>query len=87
MSVADRLAALELSPLQRTSLSGFLEILSMNQPQNASYLEMMRCWSLTGWNYSMFNDSAARYKLKLGTGALVQSMASDGGFDVMLALM
>ena len=84
LSVADRLAALDLTPLQRTSIGGFLEILSMNQPQNASYLEMMRCWSLTGWNYSLFNDSAARYKLKRGTGALVQAMASDGGFDVML---
>ena len=47
-SVADRFAALELTPLQRTSIGGFLEILSMNQPENASYVEMMRCWSLTG---------------------------------------
>ena len=84
LSVADRLASLDLTPLQRTSIGGFLEILSMNQPQNASYLEMMRCWSLTGWNYSLFNDSAARYKLKRGTGALVQAMVSDGGFNVML---
>ena len=84
LSVADRLASLDLTPLQRTSIGGFLEILSMNQPENASYLEMMRCWSLTGWNYSLFNDSAARYKLKRGTGALLQAMASDGGFDVML---
>ena len=47
-SVADRFAALELTPLQRTSIGGFLEILSMNQPENASYVETMRCWSLTG---------------------------------------
>ncbi|GIR25375.1 MAG: hypothetical protein CM15mP39_11860 [Synechococcus sp.] len=26
----------------------------MNQPENASYVEMMRCWSLTGWNYEIF---------------------------------
>jgi len=84
LSVADRLQSMELTPLQRTSIGGFLEILSMNQPENASYLEMMRCWSLTGWNYSLFNDAAARYKFKLGTGALVEAMASDGGFDVML---
>ena len=45
LTVADRLNALALTPLQRTSIGGFLEILSMNQPQNASYVEMMRCWS------------------------------------------
>ena len=84
LTVADRLNALELTPLQRTSIGGFLEILSMNQPQNASYVEMMRCWSLTGWNYELFNDTAARYKFSKGTGALVEAMASDGGFDVSL---
>ena len=60
LSVADRFAALDLTPLQRISIGGFLEILSMNQPENASYVEMMRCWSLTGWNYELFNDTAAR---------------------------
>ena len=84
LTVADRLNALELTPLQRTSIGGFLEILSMNQPQNASYVEMMRCWSLTGWNYELFNDTAARYKFTQGTGALVEAMASDGDFEVSL---
>lgn len=84
LSVADRLAALELTPLQRTSIGGFLEILSMNQPENASYVEMMRCWSLTGWNYQMFNDTAARYKFTDGTGALVNAIVQDGGFELAL---
>ena len=84
LTVADRLNALELTPLQRISIGGFLEILSMNQPQNASYVEMMRCWSLTGWNYELFNDTAARYKFTKGTGALVEAIASDGGFEVSL---
>ena len=83
-SVADRFAALDLTPLQRTSIGGFLEILSMNQPENASYVEMMRCWSLTGWNYEIFNDTAARYKFTNGTGELVNAIAQDGGFDVEL---
>ena len=84
LSVADRFAALDLTPLQRTSIGGFLEILSMNQPENASYVEMMRCWSLTGWNYEIFNDTAARYKFTNGTGELVDAIAQDGGFDVAL---
>mgnify|MGYP005706617449 FL=1 len=85
LTVADRLNALDLTPLQRTSLGGFLEILSMNQPQNASYVEMMRTWSLTGWNYALFNDTAARYKLTKGTAALVEAITRDGGFEVALS--
>lgn len=84
LTVADRLNSLDLTPLQRTSIGGFLEILCMNQPQNGSYVEMMRCWSLTGWNYELFNDTAARYKFTEGTGALVEAIANDGGFDVSL---
>ena len=85
LTVADRLNALDLTPLQRTSLGGFLEILSMNQPQNASYVEMMRTWSLTGWNYALFNDTAARYKLTKGTAALVEAITRDGDFEVALS--
>jgi monoamine oxidase len=84
LTVADRLAALQLTPLQRTAVGGMLEILSMNQPANASYVEMMRCWSLTGWNYELFNDTAARYKFTDGTGALVNAIVEDGGFEVAL---
>ena len=83
-TVADRMNALELTPLQRTAVGGMLEILSMNQPENASYVEMMRCWSLTGWNYELFNDTAARYKFTNGTGALVSAIAEDGAFEVAL---
>jgi monoamine oxidase len=84
LTVADRLNALQLTPLQRTAVGGMLEILSMNQPANASYVEMMRCWSLTGWNYELFNDTAARYKFTDGTGALVNAIVQDGGFELAL---
>ena len=84
LTVADRMNALELTPLQRTGVGGMLEILSMNQPANASYVEMMRCWSLTGWNYELFNDTVARYKFTDGTGALVSAIAVDGAFEVAL---
>ena len=84
LTVADRLNALQLTPLQRTAVGGMLEILSMNQPANASYVEMMRCWSLTGWNYELFNDTAARYKFTDGTGALVNAIVHDGGFELAL---
>ena len=83
ISVADRLASLNLTPLQQASIGGFLEILSMSAPHSASYVEMMRCYALSGWNTVVFKDTAARYKFANGTGALVDAIVRDGNFDVI----
>ena len=83
ISVADRLASLNLTPLQQAAIGGFLEILSMSAPNSASYVEMMRCYALSGWNTVVFKDTAARYKFAKGTGALVDAIVRDGDFDVI----
>ena len=83
ITVADRMDSLALTPLQKAAIGGFLEILSMSAPASASYVEMMRCYALCGWNTTVFKDTAARYKFAKGTGALVDAMVRDGGFDVM----
>ena len=83
ISVADRMASLQLTPLQQAAIGGFLEILSMSAPNAASYVEMMRCYALSGWNTVVFKDTAARYKFAKGTGALVDAIVRDGGFDVI----
>ena len=83
ISVADRMASLQLTPLQQAAIGGFLEILSMSAPHAASYVEMMRCYALSGWNTVVFKDTAARYKFAKGTGALVDAIVRDGGFDVI----
>ena len=83
ITVADRLASLNLTPLQQAAIGGFLEILSMSAPKSASYVEMMRCYALSGWNAVVFKDTAARYKFSNGTGALVNAIVDDGGFDVV----
>ena len=44
---------------------------------------MMRCYALCGWNTTVFKDTATRYKFTNGTGALVDAIVSDGGFEVM----
>ena len=84
MSVAQRLAALDLTPLQSGAVGAYLETLSMANPAETSYVEMMRVYSLTGWNYPLFADSLARYKFAAGTGALIDEMVKDGGFEVCL---
>lgn len=83
ISVADRMASLNLTALQQAAIGGFLEILSMSAPGSASYVEMMRCYALSGWNTTVFKDTAARYKFTQGTHALVNAIVSDGGFDVI----
>ena len=83
ISVAERMASLQLTPLQQAAIGGFLEILSMSAPSAASYVEMMRCYALSGWNTVVFKDTAARYKFAKGTGALVDAIMRDGGFDVI----
>lgn len=83
ISVADRMASLKLTPLQQAAIGGFLEILSMSAPKSAAYVEMMRCFALSGWNTVVFKDVAARYKFAKGTGALVDAIVRDGGFDVI----
>ena len=50
----------------------------MSAPHAASYVEMMRCYALSGWNTVVFKDTAARYKFAKGTGALVDAIVRDG---------
>lgn len=50
ISIADRMASLQLTPLQQAAIGGFLEILSMSALKVASCVEMMRCYTLSGWN-------------------------------------
>ena len=83
ITVADRMASLQLTPLQQAAIGGFLEILSMSAPKSASYVEMMRCYALSGWNTVVFKDTAARYKFAKGTAALVEAIVRDGDFDVV----
>ena len=66
-----------MTPLQKAAIGGFLEILSMSAPSSASYVEMMRCYALCGWNTTVFKDTAARYKFADGTGALVDVIDAD----------
>lgn len=84
ISVAQHVASLELTPLQQTIVIGFLEVLAHAPAEQASYVEMLRCWALAGMTYPLFADSLSRYKLTHGTGSLVEAMVADGGFEVRL---
>ena len=82
ITVADRMASLALTPLQKAGIGGSLEILSMSAPASASYVEMMRCNAFCGWNTTVFKDSTARNKFANETAALVGAIVRDGSFEV-----
>ena len=84
MSTADRLKAVRLSPLQRDTLVPFLEAMGHCPLDKASYVEMMRWWSLSLDNFGNLMDVTARYKMPGGTGALARIIAADGGAELRL---
>ncbi len=72
-------------PLERSALEAYLTAMGHGDPRSISYVDMLRWWSLPGWNFGIVNDSLARYKLKDGTKALIDSMIADGKPDVRLS--
>jgi monoamine oxidase len=84
MSVADRAAELELTPLQRDMILSYLESLVHGPVERASYVEISRVWALAGRTFELFGDSLARYKLAKGTASLIQAIIGDSAAEVHL---
>ncbi len=78
MSARDRFAQIQLSPLQRTVVDGYLAAMGHCPSDQVSYNEVLRWWSLPGWNLPTTNDALARYTFKDGTVSLVNAMIEDG---------
>lgn len=85
LSALDVLKRMHLGPLEYTAVESYLAVMGHADPATVSYVEMLRWWSLPGWNFGMLNDSVTRYKLKDGTKALIDLMIADGKPDVRLS--
>lgn len=85
MSGRDRLNQLKLSPLMDTLMDGLICSLANNSADNVSYLDTLRWFQLPGGDFLTTLDSATRYKLKKGTGYLLNKMVEDGNPDVRLS--
>ncbi|MCB1945605.1 MAG: FAD-dependent oxidoreductase [Thauera sp.] len=85
LSIADRMAAMEMSPAQRDLMNAMMATNCHGPIASAAYTEMLRWWSLVDGDAARLLYSCARYKLKDGTAALIERMAEDGGFDVRLS--
>lgn len=84
-TASEHLDEMELTPMQRTTLTAFIEVCSHNTIENASYIEMMRWYALSGNNLPALIESVATYKIREGTNTLINSMVSDSNADVRLS--
>jgi monoamine oxidase len=84
LSVRDRLDQLGLSDSRRALLEGVLGASAHGAFDQASLLEMLRWWSLSGYDLQRYSDSVARFRLREGTAGLIDAMVRDGSPDVRL---
>ncbi|HMZ30757.1 MAG TPA: NAD(P)/FAD-dependent oxidoreductase, partial [Thauera aminoaromatica] len=85
LSIADRMAAMDMSPAQRDLMNAMMATNCHGPIATGAYTEMLRWWSLADGDAARLLYSCARYKLKDGTAALIERMARDGGFEVRLS--
>ena len=84
MSIADRLAQLDLSPAMGDIMNGFWSTCTHNHPHEGGFTEMARWYALVGHDFATLNDAIARYKIKTGTISLIDAMIADGGPEEVL---
>ncbi|MCK2086798.1 NAD(P)/FAD-dependent oxidoreductase [Thauera aromatica] len=85
LSIADRMAQIEMSPAQRDLMNAMMATNCHGRIDTAAYTEMLRWWSLVDGDAARLLYSCARYKLEDGTAALIERMVEDGGFETRLA--
>ncbi|UVE19536.1 FAD-dependent oxidoreductase [Pseudomonas sp. LS44] len=85
LSGADRLAQLQLTPLQRSFVDAYIAGIAHTTSDRASYADVARWWSLPGWNMTALVDSVGRYSFKDGTISLINAMVEEGKPEIRLS--
>ena len=83
ISYQDRIDSLNLQEDQASILGGILSMSCSGFTNEASLVEQLRWWSLSGWSFEVLLDTAS-YQLKDGMNAMIQAMADDGNADIKL---
>ncbi|MFE3058745.1 flavin monoamine oxidase family protein [Nocardia sp. NPDC059239] len=84
LSIRDRLDQLNLAPDDYAYLAGVFGGESGVDVSEASFLTMLRWWSLAGHNHGAFEEALFGYKLTGGTVGLLNAIISDGGAELRL---
>lgn len=77
LSVIDFVGRFNLTKEQRDLLSSSLGINFNGPPEEGAATQMFRWWAFSNGSRSIFTDTVGRFKIKGGTKALVEGMASD----------
>lgn len=84
-SALDRLNEMELTPMQRITITALIEVCAHNFIQNTSYVEMMRWFALSGHNLPALLESVGTYKIREGTAKLIAAIAGDTNAEIQLS--
>jgi monoamine oxidase len=82
-SMADRMAALDVSDDARAVIDGFWAV-NCNRPASEGALSHALHWISGCGDWRIFNEACARFKLVDGLGALVRAIADDARSEVVL---
>lgn len=84
LSIRDRLDQMGLSDDRRLLLEGMLGTVAHGHFVDAGFVEMLRCWALSGCDLQRYSDSLGRLRFRDGTSALIDAMVADGRPEVRL---
>lgn len=84
MSVADALKQYDLSRMEYAALASTFAAYAGRAKEDASWLGVLRMFALGNDNYADLMDMMFTWKLKHGTGSLLDAIITDGGAQVRL---
>jgi monoamine oxidase len=84
LTIAERLAELELDEEERAVLRAELESLAHAPLEDAGAVSVLRWHALSGYSLALTQYTGGRVTLADGTGALVRAIASGADFEVRL---
>lgn len=84
VTVAEALQQLDLSPEEYAALSATFGAYAGQPARQASWLGILRWFAAGNDNYADFMDMVFTWKLRNGTGSLIDAIIADGGAEVRL---
>lgn len=77
LSIQQRIDALSFDAEERDLAGAVWSLCAATNCSEAAYTAMVRWYGLSGWSVPGIFDTCTRYKIELGTGALVEAMLRD----------
>ncbi|MDN3460712.1 NAD(P)/FAD-dependent oxidoreductase [Rhodococcus sp. APC 3903] len=84
MSIADKIAELDLDEEQRALVEGMWGLNFNGYPISGGYTQALRWAALAGGNWMLLFEACAKYKLEQGTKSLLDAIASQSTADFRL---